>query len=262
MEKETKKKNTPSLDFGTFLLITGALANVTLWIGAFVSTEAQGPVSLWIREFAIPVLGGISGLSMGITVAAGLVFVLSHLSKMPASFERKVRGKDEVKTIINFRFYGAAVAIVLLILISPLLLAPYVYMTIADKASLFEVLGTSWSPAWSVGRILAADLALGAIALVHGVQFGAAAGPARATDGASTAAHSDGGANSTPKKSAKVATDMRACDLGCGMTFKWPQGKGAHMKKYHPELCVVKGTPAAGIMLPAGSKKSEKVEKK
>ncbi len=245
------------MDFGTFLLITGALANVTLWIGAFVSTEAQGPVSLWIREIAIPVLGGISGLSMGITVAAGLVFVLSHLSKMQPTFERKVRGKDEMKTIVNFRFWGALIAIVLLLIISPALLAPYVYMTIADKANLFDVLGIYWSQIWSVGRILAADLALGAIALVHGVQFGAVAAAKPATDSATTSAHSDGGASRTATKSAKGAAEMRKCDLGCGESYRWPNGKGAHMKKHHPELCVVKGTPAAGVLLPAAGKKVE-----
>lgn len=46
------------LDFGIFLLITGALANITLWIGAFVSTEAAGPISQWVRDIFLPVLGG------------------------------------------------------------------------------------------------------------------------------------------------------------------------------------------------------------
>ncbi len=229
------------LDFGIFLLITGALANVTLWIGAFVSTEAAGPISQWVRDIFLPILGGISGLAMGITIAAGLVYVLGRLSKLKPMLERKMRGTDKYKEIPNIRFWGAAVAISLLLIISPALLAPYVYMTISNAGNLFEVLGQNWAGIWSVGRIVAADLALAAVALVHGVQLGASGSdghPAR-----SGAVRS--GARRTPKRANRTAAEVRKCNVpGCEMTYRWPQGRGAHMKKHHPELCIRKGIPA------------------
>src|SRR3990172_2347785 len=146
MKKEKSKKRSVNLkfDFGTILLITGAFANVTPWIGAFNSTEVQGPVSIWIHEYAIPVLGGISGLAMAFTVAFGLVYVFINLSKMQPTIERKVRGKDEVKILVNYRFWFAVVAVVVLLLVSPALLSPYVLMEIAGKSTMFSVLSDQW----------------------------------------------------------------------------------------------------------------------
>lgn len=177
MKKDRSSKNKSSskfrFDFGIFLLITGGLSNITIWIGAFVATEAQGAVSAWVRSTFLPVLGGISGLAMGITVAAGLVYVISKLNEMKPAIERKVRGKDEYKSTPNIRFYGAWTAIILLLIISPALLAPHVYMTMSGAESLFQVLGSYWTAVWSVGRIVAADLAMSAVALVHGVHISA-----------------------------------------------------------------------------------------
>jgi len=237
--KQGKKKS--SFDFGMLLLITGALANVTIWIGAFVSTEIQGLVSTWVREFLLPVLGGISGLSMGITVAAGLVYVLARLGKLKPRLEQKIRGKkDKYRSIPNVRFYTAWSAIILLLIISPALLAPYVFMTISGAENLYTVLGIVWARLWSVGRIVAADLALAAIALVYGVQFSAPGGNGRASHSAKSATQT------TTKKpdSAKSATDSvavrrtypRKCEH-CTEMLRTANSVGAHMKKHHPELC-------------------------
>jgi hypothetical protein len=250
-------------DFGIFLLITGALSNVTLWVGAFVATEAQGSVSVWVRNAFLPVLGGISGLAMGITVAAGLVYVIAKLNNMKPTNERKVRGKDEYKSTPNIRFYGAWSAIVMLLVISPALLAPYVYMTISGAGSLFQVLGEMWAGVWSVGRIVAADLAMGAVALVHGVHFGASAPGGQTASTAKGATESLAHPTRTPKSAkgtASTATNVRLCDVdGCEISYRWPQGKGAHYKKHHPELVIQKGIPA-GVSLPL--KQNTNVEKK
>jgi hypothetical protein len=178
--KKDKKSNF-NLDFGTFLLITGALANVPLWIGAFTSAESQSPVTSWINAIALPVLGSLAALAMGFTTAFGLVYVISHLGKMQPTIERKVRGKDEYKIHANIRFYGAAGAVGLLLAISLVLLSPVALMIVSGKATLYGVLGSQWAGVWAFGRVAAADLALGAIALVHGVQFGATAGATAGT---------------------------------------------------------------------------------
>lgn len=163
---EPRKKNR-SVDVGLLLLITGSISNIPLWIGVFTSTEARGPVGEWIRTALLPVVGGLSGLSMAITVGVGLVYVLGRLGKMQPTLERKVRGKDEYKSQPNVRFYVASGAIVTLFLISLAILSPYVYQVGSDAESLFKVLG-NWAGLWSVGRVLAADLALAAVAAVHG----------------------------------------------------------------------------------------------
>ena len=87
MTKQTKKRF--KFDLGLLLLITGALANITIWIGAFVATEADGPVGAWVRNLLLPILGGVSGLAMGITVTVGLVYVLARLSKLRPSVDRR-----------------------------------------------------------------------------------------------------------------------------------------------------------------------------
>jgi len=255
----TKPKNKKfGFDFGLLLLITGALANITIWIGAFVATESQGPVGAWVRSSLLPILGGVSGLAMGITVTAGLVYVLGRLGRMKATTEHKMRGKkDKYHSVPNMRFYGAWASIILLLIISPAMLAPYVFMTISGAQSLYAVLGESWARIWSVGRIVAADLAMSAVALVHGVHFAASGQSARTRTGATgairtpkAATQSDArakGSARTPKgevRTAGTAADMRPCDVpGCGIPYRWPQGKGAHFKKHHPDLVIQKGIP-------------------
>lgn len=84
------------------------------------------------------------------------------------------------------------------------------------------------------------------------------AGAKSASESVASASAGAKGAICTPAKSDRSATEMRTCDLGCGMSYRWPQGKGAHMKKYHAELCIVKGTPAF-VALPL--KDQQKAEK-
>jgi hypothetical protein len=249
-------------DLGIFLLITGALSNVTIWVGAFVATESQGSVSVWVRNIFLPVLGGVSGLAMGITVAVGLVYVIAKLNEMKPTHERKIRGKDEWKSTPNIRFYSAWSAIVMLLVISPALLAPYVYMTISGAESMFQVLGEMWAGVWSVGRIVAADLAMGAVALVHGVHLGASAPVGQTASTAKGATETAAHPTRTPKGAkgtASTAADLRPCNVdGCKISYRWPQGKGAHYKKHHPDLVIQKGIPA-GMSLPL--KENYKVEK-
>jgi len=250
MKKDSNKKF--KFDLGLMLLITGALANITIWIGAFVATEAEGPVGTWVREILLPILGAVSGLSMGITVTVGLVYVLARLGKLKPSLDQKVRGtKKKYKSVPNVSFYTAWAAVILLLIISPALLAPYVFMIISRSDSIYAVLGDWWARAWSVGRIVAADLAMSAVALVYGVQLPALASPARAARGSKGATPTVAPATRTPKQSAKTASipshpsDLRPCDVpGCGIAYKWPQGKGAHYKQHHPDLVIQKGIPA------------------
>lgn len=245
-----------NFDLGLVLLITGALANVTMWIGAFVSTEEQGPVSLWVRDVLLPILGGISGLSMGITVTVGLVYVLARLGRLQPTVDRKVRGtKTKFKTVPNARFYTAWGSVILLLVISPALLAPYVFMIISGADSIYLVLGDSWARAWSVGRIVAADLAMAAVAMVYGVQLHAIGAVARPARTPKSVPQSDTSATETPKSAPKSAStpstataesDLQPCkEPGCGIPYKWPNGKGAHYKKHHPDLVIRKAIPVS-----------------
>ena len=255
MAKPKNKKL--NFDLGLLLLITGALANITIWIGAFVATETDGPIGAWVRNLLLPILGGVSGLAMGITVTVGLVYVLARLSKLKPSVDRKVRGtKKKYKSIPNVSFYTAWAAVLLLLIISPALLAPYVFMIISGSQNIYAVLGDGWARAWSVGRIVAADLAMSAVALVYGVQLPALAGPARASPSSKGATDSTAGANRTPKQTPRTASDVRPCDVpGCKLSYAWPQGKGAHYKKHHPDLVIQKGIPAK-VSLPIKAEKT------
>jgi hypothetical protein len=238
-------------DLGLVLLTTGALSNITIWIGAFVSTETAGPVGVWVEQWLMPILGGISGLAMGFTVAVGLVYVIAKLNAMKPTVERKVAGKKKgtknLKTMPNRRYVMGWAAIILLLVISPALLAPHVFRIMSGEKTLFDVLGSEWAKVWSVGRVLAADLAMGAVALVQGVHLPSNAPTSAQTGGATGGAQS----GSQPARSAKPATvsattakELRPCDVsGCGVPYKWPQGKGAHYRQYHPDLIIKKGIP-------------------
>lgn len=172
MKKETKKANF-KIDLGSLLLITGALANVTMWIGAFSSTEAQGPVSMWINGYLLPTLGSLSGLAMGITAVSGLIFILARIASMQPTYERKTRGKDEYKTYVNYRYWMTVGVLALLVVVSWALLAPFAFSQLSGAANLYQVMGVTWSRWWSIGRVVAADLVIGGVALVQGAHPGA-----------------------------------------------------------------------------------------
>jgi hypothetical protein len=264
MKKEAKTRQPFKIDLGIILLITGASANITLWIGAFVSSETAGPVGTWIQQWLLPILGGISGLAMAFTVAVGIVYVIAKLNTMKPTIERKARGKKgRIKRMPNIRYYIGWGVIVLLLVISLVLLSPVVYMALSGVATLFLVLG-DWAGLWSVVRVLAADLAVGAVALVQGVHLPTSA-PAKAptstatrtTQSDSQAVRTAKGAKASATTETTAAKELRPCDVPeCGIPYKWPQGKGAHYKQYHKDLVIQKGIPAR-VSLPLQEVKKE-----
>lgn len=239
-----KKKKTSKVGFkfdaGTFLLWTGGAANVTMWIGAFSSTEAKGPVGEWINLYFLPILGSLSGLAMGITAVAGLVFVLSRFSGMQPTYERKVRGKDEFKTYTNYRYWMTLSILVLFFVLSFALLAPFAFAQLSGAESLYGVLGDVWARWWSVARIVASDLILGGVALVMGVHPGAnrSAGEQTSSESLSgksgdTANRSAGGSgrSAKPGKRKAVAGAVFACPhtgAGCNVTKGTQEAINAH----------------------------------
>jgi len=232
MKKEKTKKI--SIDFGTVLLITGGLANITMWIGAFSSTEAKGPVGTWISAYLLPILGSVSGLAMGITAVAGLILVLVRLSAMQPTYERKVRGKDEYKTLVNYRYWMTVGVLVLMVIASWALLAPFAFTQLSGSDSLYTVMGDRWSRWWAFGRIVAADLVLGGIALVRGTHAGA---NRTAGDGATSNTQSDGkqptanrSARSAKKSKPQSNTACRFAGAGCARTFASQNAANAHAR--------------------------------
>lgn len=253
MKKDKTKPFSFHFDLGTFLLVTGALANVTMWIGAFSSTEAKGPVGDWINAYLLPILGSVSGLAMGITAVAGLVFVLVRFAGMQPTYERKVRGKDEYKTHVNYRYWMTLAVLIVLVIVSWALLAPFAYAQLSGSQSLFTVMGDTWSKAWAVGRIVAADLVLGGIALVMGAHPGAnrSAGEQPSSnslsEGSGTSATRSATKSGRSAKAAKPAAIVpcRYAGAGCERTGSQPAMNA------HARSCRFKPT----IVMPVEEKK-------
>lgn len=249
--KQTKAKK--NIDLGTALLITGALANVTLWIGAFSSTEATGPVSMWIQSVLMPILGSIAGFAMGVTAVSGLVLVLWRLAAMQPTYERKIRGKDEYKTHINYRYWMTVSVLVMLLIVSWALLSPFEFGRMKGTTSLYEILGETWSRWWAFGRVLAADLILAGVALVSGSHPGAnrsavaADGATSLSDGSSKAATRSATKSGRSAKPAKPAAIVpcRYAGAGCERTGTQPAMNA------HARSCRFKPT----IVMPMEEKK-------
>lgn len=258
---KSKNKNSWTLDLGTVLLWTGAFANVTMWIGAFSSTEAQGPVGDWIRVYFLPALGSLSGLAMGITAVAGLVFVLVRFAAMTPTYERKVRGKDEYKTHVNYRYWMTVVVLVVLVIVSWALLSPFAFAQLSGAENLYQVMGDQWSRVWSVGRIVAADLVLGGISLVNGAHLGAnrsagEPGASGSLSGTSESLRSSSakGSGRSAKVSAKKAAAgaVYACPhagAGCEVTKPTQQAVNAHAGrcKFKPIAVMPADAPAQKV---------------
>lgn len=266
-----KKNELPKVDIGMALLITGSGSNVPLWIGVFVSSEGNGPVVNWIRNSVLPVFNSLAGLTMALTVAVGLVYVLGRLSKLQPTTvraDRSAKGKKKGARVStpNPRFWIAAGSIVALFIVSLILLSPYEYQLIGGQGTLFEVLGSNWAKAWAVARVLAADVALAAVAAVHGpIAMGESAplskpltkAGSKSSDGSeqasspaqqtSKSAQRDGqqtskrskSAQSAPAEASKPLSDYK-CKYevaGCSKTFTSQGAANAHSSRcsYNPK---------------------------
>lgn len=247
-----------SFDIGLFLLVTGVAANFPLWIGAFMSGSVESNVARWIHEVFLPPAFGVAGFAMAVTVGFGLIYVAVQLTKMQPTIEKKVRGRDEYKSEVNWRYWIAIGSVITLLIISAFILGPQAYVDLSKAPSMYAMLGENYSKVWAALRVLAGDLALIAIGLVRGVHFGSSAGAKGANRTATSATNSEGGKPRTPKKSVGGAVEIRLCEYGCGMKYKHPNGKGGHMKKHHPELLIVKGTPAQMVLPINQTEKAEK----
>ena len=265
-KNDKAKKAKPSnfkfkIDAGTVLLWTGGAANVTMWIGAFSSTESKGPVGEWINLYFLPILGSLSGLAMGITAVAGLVFVLSRFAGMQPTYERKVRGKDEMKTYTNYRYWMTLGILVLFFGLSFGLLAPFAFAQLSGATSLYGVLGDMWARWWSVARIVAADLILGGVALVTGSHSGATRSAGEPTSSEPLSGKSGGSANRSAKGSSRSANGAKKravagavfvcphAGAGCDVTKGTQEAINAHAGrcKFKPTISMPVDTPAQKV---------------
>lgn len=255
-------KTKTNIDFATILLITGALANVTLWVGAFSSTEAVGPVSTWIQSVMMPILGSVAGFAMGVTAVSGLVLVLWRLAAMQPTYERKVRGKDEYKTHVNYRYWMTVGVLVSLLVVSWALLSPFEFGRMKGTTSLYEILGETWSRWWAFGRVLAADLILAGVALVSGSHTGAnrsagaADGTSSQSDGSRKSANRSGKGSGRGAKPKKLVADIPCPHAGAGCGF---MGASQNAVNAHAGKCKYK--PTVSFPLDLDFMKQKKEEK-
>lgn len=178
---------------------------------------------------------------------ASLKELLPRASKKTDKKEELARSRALKKmTLAKVQNFYSQIGFYTLLSISALMVAPALYILWDER------LPFAW---WfilimaGVGAV-APDVAITVGGFISGGEAQAhSVAPAKgATESGADAPAPAKGANRTPKKSDVRAVEMRVCDLGCGMSYRWPQGKGAHMKKYHRDLCIVKGTPAASVL--------------
>ena len=143
-------KKVRKINSGAVLISLAAAVNTARWVGVFTVTETA---PAWLTNFLMPVLGILSGLCMGIVMAAGIAFIFHRLGGMQP-FTPK--GKPII------RFWGAMMAGVVILAASVYLLYPWVLAFIPSQ--LTGTIGNK--TAWSVASVLAADMLIVALALV------------------------------------------------------------------------------------------------
>jgi hypothetical protein len=146
--------------FGAVLIILATLSNTGRWVGMYLVSD-NAPTWVWS---VTPFLNVFSALSTALSIAGGLLFVTHRLGNLQPMLERKVRGKDETRTIVNIRFWTAAAAGVGILVMSAFLLPPYIRMMLPDELS--AEIGSV--KAWSVMSVLVGDLVIVAIAMADG----------------------------------------------------------------------------------------------
>ena len=186
------------MNFGSILLSLTTMVNLARWVGIYTFTE-NAPV--WARQI-MPVLDAISGLFTGLAIAGGLAFVAHRLGALQA-FTPKGRPV--------MRFWGAAIGILAILIMSAFLLPPYVRMTMPDELRA-EIQNLS---AWSVMAVLVGDLIIVAIALADSK----AAGFTRsAEEQKSSKSLSEGSGRSAKKSKPLAPVHCRYEGAGCKKT--------------------------------------------
>jgi hypothetical protein len=168
----------------------------------------------------------LSGLLMGFGVALVIGLIGTNLPTM---------GKRAQK--------GAMIVFVLMLLLSPFVLAPVIVAGMDER--LGDVLGGpigEWT--WAIFRSLLPDLAIGGAALIDRNMVGVRESPL-GSSGAPVGAEPVPTGNDRKKKNKKQAPIgwPRKCKY-CDFMIEVPTETGAHMKYAHPDLCVKKTRPA------------------
>ena len=180
----------------------------------------------------------VGGLVAGVVVNVSLAIAASRYGSL--------KGDKRTKQ--------AQVAFVTMMVFSPVLVSPVVFYSLPDT---FLSIPLRW--AWAIAWPMVADFAI--------VLAGAVSGKGLIALSEPSAMQSPKSANAGVSQSAKVqlqsaksATDSdavrriypRKCEH-CKMEIRTPQSVGAHMKKYHPDLCKPKAL-AVGMFEQAVSK--------
>ena len=173
----------------------------------------------------------VGGLVAGVVVNVSLAIAASRYGSL--------KGDKRTKQ--------AQVAFVTMMVFSPVLVSPVVFYSLPET---FLSIPLRW--AWAIAWPMVADFAI--------VLAGAVSGKGLIALSEPTAMQSPKSANAGASQSAKGATDSdavrriypRKCEH-CKMEIRTPQSVGAHMKKYHPDLCKPKAL-AVGMFEQAVSK--------
>jgi len=217
--------------FGTVLIVTAGLSNVGRWVGMYLISD-NAPTWVWS---VTPFLNAFSAIATALTLVGGLSFVAHRLGNLQPTLERKVRGKEETRTIVNFRFWMAAAAGVGILALSAFLLPPYIRLMLPDelKAEIASV------GMWSVMSVLVGDLVIVAIAVTDGKAAGFTRTPSQ-SDGTSEANKPQKSASgrSAKGKSRSANFECAHAGAGCGRTFASQNAANAHARtcQYKPTV--------------------------
>ena len=200
-----------------------SIANALRLAWAYAVSDAGGNV------ISLP---GLFGLMLGASISVGTAFVAGKLG-----------GK-----LTNTRKAISWTVFIVLLVLEPMILAPITMTNLSDDMA--QVLGRTMSWVWAVTLASVPSILLAGVAVANGGLVDTVAHAPQIQGTATGATDSVGVAGRTAKSAKHSAPEMRTCKVeGCGMPYRWPQGKGAHYKKWHKDLVIVKGIPA-GVSLP------------
>lgn len=158
-----KTRKTMKIDLGRVLLWSAVLVEAPRFAGAMLAADVNH-IEPWL-SYALNLLNVVSGVFMGVIIVAATAFLLDAVrrERPTITLRRKAGNVDKA----NWRFWGMVGFAAGLLVIEPLILAPYIVSRMTGETVAAVLASPGWRYAWAVLVVVAPALVVGGVSFAQ-----------------------------------------------------------------------------------------------
>ncbi|KKK60430.1 hypothetical protein LCGC14_3024430, partial [marine sediment metagenome] len=154
-KKKKQKVSLPKQDYGQLLIFMAIIVGMPRWIGAMMGADGVF-ITGWLDDM-FKILYGISGLGMSVLEVLAIGYIFAGLRGQPAFNGR----------IPNVKFWGAGFFGILVIVLIPLILVPFMLAQLngQELGNALQEMQIQWQ--WILAVVLAPLIIIGGVAFTR-----------------------------------------------------------------------------------------------